>query len=240
MIDNASRQAERSDHAKEVLRRLDATYGRRSWTIDPTRSPLDELIQTILSQHTSDLNSERAFRSLTERFAAWEEVAAASTEDVADAIRCGGLADQKARTILRVLARLLIDGKANPLGDLYSLPLGEAKARLGALPGVGPKTTACVLLFACGRPALPVDTHVYRVARRIGLIDAHVSPERAHDQLEQLLAPDDVYPFHVGMITHGQRICQARAPRCDICALVDCCDHGRHSCRATGALEVSP
>ena len=213
-------------HVRSVLRRLEEQYGRPRWVDRSHDSPLDELIQTILSQHTSDLNSGRAFQQLTTRFDDWEAVAAASRADVSDAIRCGGLAEQKARTIQQVLQDVLSEDGGTPLGELDALPLDQAKARLTSLPGVGPKTAACVLLFACGRPALPVDTHVYRVARRVGLITEDVSPERAHDNLEALLAPEDVYSFHLSMITHGRLVCLARAPRCDRCPLLGLCRFG--------------
>ncbi|HET7037849.1 MAG TPA: hypothetical protein VFI42_19405 [Thermomicrobiaceae bacterium] len=181
---------------------------------------IDGLIGTILSQHTSDLNSERALRSLKERFSSWSDVRDAPVAAVADAIRRGGLAEVKAPRIQRVLDRVLQNGTMDRLADL---PLAEAKLELTSLPGVGPKTAACVLLFSCGRPALPVDTHVYRVAGRLGLIPPGTSAEAAHDQLERQLAPDEVYSFHVNMIRHGREICHARNPACERCPLAGEC-----------------
>jgi len=231
MTDSGSCFCSPPNRATAVLRRLEAQYGRHAWAANRHDHPLDELVQTILSQHTSDLNSGRAFECLKARFDSWTAVAAASEEDVADAIRCGGLAEQKARSILQVLCRLLRQDGSTALDDLADLPLDAAKALLTSLPGVGPKTAACVLLFACGRPALPVDTHVFRVARRIGLISSQVSPERAHDCLEAQVTPEDVYSFHLSMIAHGRRVCLARSPRCDECVVLALCDYGRHASR---------
>lgn len=207
-----------------VFHRLVAHYEPRPWK--PSGDPVAELVQTILSQNTSDLNSGRAYEELRRTFPTWEDVLAAPTADVAEAIRSRGLAEQKARRIQAVLAEVLSDtDDTEPLAELTTLPLAEAKVRLTTLPGVGPKTAACVLLFACGRPALPVDTHVYRVSRRIGLIDPKISAAAAHDRLERLLEPDEVYPFHVSMIAHGRQICAARRPRCEQCPLTDLCDY---------------
>ncbi len=207
----------------EILRCLEAAYGKRAW--QPAYAPLDELILTILSQHTSDINSARAFHELRQRFPTWEAVRRASVADIADAIRSGGLAAQKAPRIQAVLDRILSNGtEAGWTQALNTLPLAEAKARLMALPGVGPKTAACVLLFACGRPALPVDTHVYRVSKRLGLIEPGVTAEQAHDQIEGLLEPEDVYSFHLNMIAHGRRVCTARKPRCGLCPLRSRCE----------------
>lgn len=206
--------------AREVLRRLETCFGRPTWRVE--HSPLDELVLTILSQHTSDINCERAFASLRAIFPSWEEVVAAPDEAIADAIRAGGLARVKAPRIKMVVSRVLA---GNLLDGLEQRPLDEAKALLRSLPGVGPKTAACVLLFACRRPALPVDTHVYRVSQRIGLIDGSTNPEDAHEALEALLDPQDVYSFHVNMIQHGRAICRARSPQCANCPLAELCRH---------------
>ena len=202
----------------DVLGRLETCYGRPVWGI--SHPPLDELILTILSQHTSDANCERAFASLRARFPDWEQVSRASDLAIADAIRVGGLASVKAPRIKMVVSQVL---KTGALDDLGSLSLADAKSLLQSLPGVGPKTAACVLLFACHRPALPVDTHVYRVSHRIGLIDTDVSAESAHEILESLLDEQDVYSFHVNMINHGRMICRARSPRCTECSLSNLC-----------------
>ncbi|HLI50778.1 MAG TPA: endonuclease III [Thermomicrobiaceae bacterium] len=204
-----------------VLRRLETVYGRPVWI--PTLDPLEQLIQTVLSQHTSDVNADHAYRSLRARYPDWEAMRLAPIEQIAESIRSGGLADRKAATIHGILNRLFADWEDPSLISLAHLPLETAKARLTSLPGVGPKTAACVLMFALGKPALPVDTHVYRVSRRLGLIESSISPEAAHSRLESRLDPADVYSFHVGMITHGRRVCHARQPHCEVCVLNDIC-----------------
>lgn len=206
--------------AREVLRHLENRYGRPHWKVEHT--PLDELVLTILSQHTSDVNCERAFASLRASFPTWEEVVSAPDDAIADAIRASGLARVKAPRIKTVVSRVLA---GNLLEGIENRPLEEAKALLRSLPGVGPKTAACVLLFACRRPALPVDTHVYRVSQRVGLIDGSTNPEVAHEKLEALLEADDVYSFHINMIRHGRSICRARSPQCADCPIADLCRH---------------
>lgn len=224
MVETNANSSQTAEHATESLRRLEQTYGRPEWNV--TRTPLDELVVTILSQHTSDTNCERAFKSLRARFKSWQEVAAANEADLADAIRMGGLATVKAPRVKAVVSTVL---ERRLLDDLPVMPLEDAKRRLTSLPGVGPKTAACVLLFACHRPALPVDTHVFRVAKRIGLIGDGTGADRAHTDLESLLEPDDVYSFHVNVIRHGREVCRARAPKCADCCLQDLCDYANES-----------
>lgn len=205
----------------EVLARLRGYYG------DPaprqTDGPLAELIQTILSQNTSDLNTERAFASLWARFGGWPAILAAPTLEVADAIRLGGLANVKAPRIQGVLAAILADRGELSLDFLGGLPLDEARRYLTSLGGVGPKTAACVLLFALGMPALPVDTHVHRVSKRLGLIGPKIAAEPAHALLEAMIPPDQMFDAHMLLIKHGRVICKALRPRCGDCPLADAC-----------------
>jgi endonuclease-3 len=205
----------------EVLARLRAHYG----TPEPWRSdgPLAELVQTILSQNTSDVNTERAFASLWSRFGDWGAVLAAPTSAVADAIRSGGLAEIKAPRIQGVLAAIQRDRGELSLDFLAELPLDEARAYLTSLSGVGPKTAACVLLFALGMPALPVDTHVHRVSKRLGLIGERTSAEAAHRLLEAAIPPAEMFDAHLLLIRHGRAICKALRPRCEACPLGDVC-----------------
>lgn len=203
------------------------------------RDPLSELVLTILSQNTSDANSGRAYRSLTQRYASWEELLAASTDEVADAIRVGGLANVKAPRIQSILQQLRDERGQLDLDFLEEMPLAEARSYLLRLHGVGPKTAACVLLFSLERPALPVDTHVHRVALRVGLIPESASAEKAHTLLEALLPAQDYYAFHLLMIRHGRTLCKASSPLCDQCPLAGRCDHVRSRCDAETANEAA-
>ena len=205
----------------EIIEILDEEYGRAPQQL--SEDPLFELVLTLLSQHTSDLNSGEAMHRLVERFPDWDAVVAAPVEAVEDAIRPGGLAPTKSRRLQALLAEVKERRPDWDLSLLAELPLEEAKEWLTSLPGVGPKTAACVLLFALGRPALPVDTHVERVSKRLGLVPAKMPADRAHGALEGMVAPGQVYAFHVDLIQHGRRTCHARAPKCDSCALAAKC-----------------
>jgi endonuclease-3 len=210
----------------EVIDLLGQEYGVPQWR--PHGDPLSELVRAILSQNTSDVNSGRAFQGLVDNLGSWEAVAGASVEDVSGAIKVGGLNRIKAGRIKTILEDISKSRGALDLEFLRDLPIPEAKAWLRSLPGVGPKTTGCVLLFALGRPVLPVDTHVYRVSRRLGLIDSTASPEQAHEMLEGIVPPQDVYGFHVNMLAHGRRICRARRPLCHACVLGYGCPSNPH------------
>jgi endonuclease-3 len=215
--------------------RLIAAYGVPEWR--PTGDALGELIGTILSQHTSDVNSERAYRALVAAFPTWEAVRDAPADAVAAAIRPGGLAAIKTARIQRVLRVLTerMDGAPLTLAGLETLDLPAATAYLRSLPGVGPKTAACVLLFALGRPAFPVDTHVWRVARRIGLIGPRVTADAAHDDLGQRVPPEWRHTLHVNLIRHGRQVCHAQRPACDRCVVRDLCGYYWHAIRAGDA-----
>ncbi len=209
----------------EVLRLLEAHYG--PLPDRHTRDPLAELIQTILSQNTSDANSGRAFNQLWRTFGSWEAIARAPVAAVAEAIRSGGLGQVKAPRIQAVLKRIREERGDFSLSFLTEMPLEEARRWLVSLPGVGPKTAACVLLFSLDLPALPVDTHVHRVARRLGLVGDKVSAEKAATLLEGMVPPEDIYRFHVYLIEHGRRLCKAQRPHCRECPLLDGCPTGQ-------------
>jgi endonuclease-3 len=194
--------------------------------------PVDELVATVLSQHTSDVNSGRAFASLKRRFPSWEEVADAPTEEVATAIRAGGIADQKAPRIQRILAEIERREGRIDLGALEPLADSEVETYLTSLPGVGPKTAACVLVFSMGRAAFPIDTHVHRVTARLGWIPSGATAERAHQILGRLVPADIRYDLHVALVTHGRTVCKAQRPRCRACVLLDLCPFGRATTRA--------
>jgi endonuclease III len=191
----------------------------------PVLPVIDEIVATVLSQHTSDINSERAFGQLKEAFPSWEQVAAAPVGQVADAIRSGGIADQKARRIQQILAAIEErEGRIN-LDRLHDLDDAAVAAYLESLPGVGPKTAACVLTFALGRAAFPVDTHVHRLAIRLGWIPAQTTADKAHRLLGPRVPPDIRYDLHVALITHGREVCRAQRPRCGDCVLRDLCPY---------------
>jgi endonuclease-3 len=198
-------------------------YGHRQWK--PHRDPLSELVRTILSQNTSDVNSNRAFARLQERFPSWEQVRDGDLEAIVEAIKPGGLARIKAPRIKSALRAITEERGQLDLEFLREMELDEAKAWLESLVGVGPKTAACVLLFSLGRPVLPVDTHVHRVSRRLGLIEPRTSAEKAHETLGSMLPPEAVYDFHVNMVSHGRLVCHAQRPRCDVCVLAPHCDY---------------
>ena len=205
----------------EIVARLSALYGRPVWR--PHGDAMTELVLTILSQNTSDTNSGRAFMRLISRFPTWGELMAAPPGEIESDIQVGGLAPTKAPRIKAVLEEVWRRLGSFDLSLLGEMPLDEAKGWLRSLPGVGPKTAACVLMFALGRPALPVDTHVGRVAQRLGLVSARTGAAEAHDLLEAALAPEEVYPFHVSLIKHGRRVCRAQRPLCAECPLNDRC-----------------
>jgi endonuclease-3 len=187
---------------------------------------MTELVLTILSQNTSDTNSGRAFMRLITRFPTWEELMHAPIGEIEAEISVGGLAKQKAPRIKAALQAIHDVRRDLDLDFLREMPLDDAKDWLRGLNGVGPKTAACVLMFALGRPAIPVDTHVHRVAQRLGLVPGDMTPERAHVLLEGMLEPELVYPFHLLLIKHGRRLCHARAPRCAECPLRPDCPTG--------------
>jgi endonuclease-3 len=200
-------------------------YGPRVWR--GRRDPLDELVMTILSQNTSDRNSGRAYRALRQAFPSWPTVIDAPTTAVYEAIKPAGLGNIKAPRIQQTLRRIQERTGALSLDVLDAMPLDEARAWLLGLDGIGPKTAACVLMFALGRPALPVDTHVHRVSLRLGLIAPRVSAEKAHALLEAALPPEAVYAFHINLIQHGRLICHARNPACGRCPVAAICDFYR-------------
>lgn len=208
---------------------LIATYGEPQ--NEPDFDPVGGLIGTILSQHTSDINSERAYKQLVATFTSWEEVRDAPTYKVAETILSGGLANIKARRIQDVLHELTemqaqrgdTRALARALDELPHMQPEEAWRSLRKLPGVGPKTAACVLMFNLDLPVMPVDTHVHRVCQRLGLIGPKVSADQAHDILAKHIPPQWVYPLHVNLIRHGRQVCHAQRPACDKCTLYSEC-----------------
>ncbi len=207
--------------ADEVYDLLEAYYGKpdRRQRLDGT----SELIWTILSQHTSDLNAERAFAALSDRYDSWEAVLAAPVDDLVETIRSGGLARQKAPRIQTTLQSILDRTGGFDISFLSGIPLEEAKAWLRAMPGVGPKTAGVVLSFAMDQPAMAVDTHIHRVSKRLALIGPKVTADEAHDVLEGSIVAERVLNLHVYLITHGRQVCKAQRPLCHECPLAGRC-----------------
>ncbi|MBM4467144.1 MAG: endonuclease III [Chloroflexi bacterium] len=214
-------------------------YGQHEWR--PRLDPLSELIFTILSQNTSDVNRDRAWKRLKERFPTWESVLAADVAEIAEAIRPGGLANVKAPRIQEVVQAIKRERGDLTLDFLAEMEVDQARRWLTSLNGVGPKTAAIVLLFSLGKPAFPVDTHVHRVSRRLGLIEPKTSREQAHQVLEALLPPEIYYAFHLNLIAHGREVCQAQQPRCATCVLREHCGYFRTiTVNQLGSVDASP
>jgi endonuclease-3 len=207
--------------ALEVHQRLLALYGQDRVRTPP--DPISELVSTILSQNTNDVNRDRAFRQLRQRFPTWEAVRDADQQEIKEAVRTAGLANHKAPAIQRALRHITAQRGELSLDFLGNLTVAEAKSWLTSIKGVGPKTAAIVLLFSLGMPAFPVDTHIHRVTRRLGLIGPRTSREQAHVVLESLLPEEVFYPLHLNIIRHGREVCAARTPQCATCALQDLC-----------------
>ncbi len=215
------------------LKRDNPHLGRGFLLRESNGDPLETLILTILSQATNDKNSGRAFRELKARFPAWEMVMNASEGEIEDAIREGGLAKQKAARIKAILQRVHREWGCVSLDHLREWDTGRVMDYLSSFEGVGPKTAACVLLFALGRPAFPVDTHILRVSRRLGLVREKDSAEKAQELLQEKIPPEMTMDLHLGLIEHGRRTCRPGNPRCSTCSL-------RRFCANPGLKDFSP
>ncbi|MFA4981784.1 MAG: endonuclease III [Candidatus Omnitrophota bacterium] len=204
-----------------IIRLLDKAYGK------PARSkrsdPVDELVRTILSQNTTDRNSLKAFASLKERFRSWGTLLKTPVGRIERIIKHAGLANIKSKRIKETLYEINRRQGGVTLAHLADLSVDDAAEYLKSLKGVGPKTAACVLLFSFGMASMPVDTHIFRVAKRLGLIGASINIGEAHDVLSDVVPKDLIYSFHLGIIEHGRRTCKARSPRCGSCVLYGLC-----------------
>ncbi len=212
-----------SAKAQKIYQILASEFGLPDWR--QPLSALDELVSTILSQNTNDVNRDVAFNRLKERFPEWEAVRDASVEEVIEAIRPAGLANQKAPRMQAILRQITEERGCLDLEFLGDLGRDQAHAWLSRFKGVGPKTAAIVLQFALGIPAFPVDTHVYRVSGRLGLRPDKMSVEETHAWLERLFNPDQYGPGHLNLIRLGREICHARKPECERCPLNYLCDY---------------
>ena len=209
-----------------IIQNLERAYGVpvNKWT---GWDVLDMLVSVILSQATSDANSDRTYDALKRRFPTWDAVLRARERTLADTIRLGGLANQKAAVIRALLRQIKERHGSLDLSFVKDMPTGEAVRYLSGFRGVGPKTAACTLLFACGKDVFPLDTHIFRVLRRVGLIPAKCSDEFAHEVMNRLVPAGKFYSFHVNLIRHGRKLCRPRDPLCERCPIVEYCDYGR-------------
>lgn len=227
--------------ALEITTRLNATYHAAAphRGMDDRLAPIDELMLTILSQSTTDTNSWRGYQALVTVFPSWEAVADAPVGEIEAAIRECGLSRQKAPRIKAILRRIREERGTISLDYLASVPPDEALAYLLSFHGVGRKTASCVLLFSLGLPAMPVDTHVLRIARRVALIPPDTSADQAHDLLEALLPEEEYLAFHVNVIAHGRQTCTARHPACECCAIFDLCPYGQRRFGGEGDADIA-
>ena len=209
---------------KYIVQNLENTFGEPQPA--PKSDPLAMLINIILSQATSDANSARTFCNLKERFGTWEKVLAADEAEIADAIRLGGLANQKARVIKDLLGQVKAARQHLSLEFVEKMPNDEARDYLQSFRGIGPKTVACTLLFACHKEVFPLDTHIFRVLKRMGILPERITDTKAHRLLDELAPPRKFYSLHVNLIRLGRKICRPREPLCQQCPLIEYCDYG--------------
>lgn len=211
---------------KAFVRRIEAVLRKEYGVpkVAPARTLLDALVETILSQNTTDVNSSRAFRALRRRFPHWSDVLAAPAVEIAATIRSAGLANTKAPRIKTILARLQGERGRLSLKHLGDMSNTAATDYLLSLPGVGPKTAACTLLFGMGRDIFPVDTHIHRLCRRLGIVSRFATAERTQDEMASLFPKGRALSLHVNLIRHGRQVCKAQRPQCGGCALAGMCD----------------
>jgi endonuclease-3 len=189
--------------------------------------PLDMLVQIILSQATSDTNSHRTFAALKKRFPKWDALLRARESTIAETIRSGGLANQKAAVIKSLLRQLKEEHGTLDLDFLHDVSADEAVRYLRQFRGIGPKTIACTLLFACQKEVFPLDTHIFRILRRVGMIPQKCTDARAHEIMNRIVPSGKFYSFHVNLIRHGRKLCRPRDPVCERCPIVEYCDYGQ-------------
>lgn len=208
-----------------IIQNLERAYGvpenRRA------SDPLDMLIKIVLSQATSDVNSHRTFAALKKRFPRWEQALRARASTIADVIRSGGLANQKAAVIKSILRQIKTEHVTLDLSFLHNSSAQDATRYLSQFRGIGPKTVACTLLFACRKEVFPLDTHIFRILRRVGLIPRKCTDARAHQIMNDIVPEGKFYSFHVNLIRHGRTLCRPREPLCERCPVVEYCDYGQ-------------
>ncbi|MDQ3748811.1 MAG: endonuclease III [Acidobacteriota bacterium] len=209
---------------KYIVQNLENTFGETK--LPPKSDALAMLIEIILSQATTDANSRRTYQNLRKQFKSWENVLAADESEVAKAIRLGGLANQKTKVIKDLLQELKETRSTLSLKFIEKMPDEEARDFLQNLRGIGPKTVACTLLFACHKEIFPLDTHIFRVFKRMGILPERITATKAHRFLDELVPKGKFYSLHVNLILLGRKICRPRVPLCDECPLIEYCDYG--------------
>jgi endonuclease-3 len=211
---------------KYIIQNLERAYGvpENEWAGSDL---LDMLVSVILSQATSDTNSRRTFAELKRRYPTWDDALRARESSVASAIKTGGLANQKARVIKNLLKQIKERHGSLDLSFVEEMSNEDAAKYLSQFRGVGPKTVACTLLFACGKEVFPLDTHIFRILRRVGLVPEKCSDARAHEMLNRIVPAGKFYSFHVNLVRHGRKICRPREPLCERCPIVEYCDYGQ-------------
>jgi endonuclease-3 len=207
-----------------IVQNLENTFGKPK--LPPKSDPLKMLIAIILSQATTDVNSRRTYQNLRKRFKKWENILAAENDEVAEAIRLGGLAVQKTKVIKELLRKLKETRGTLSLRFIEKLPNEEARDFLQRFRGIGPKTAACTLLFACHKEIFPLDTHIFRVLKRMGILPEKITDAKAHRFLDELVPSGKFYSLHVNLIQLGRKICRPREPLCEQCPLIEYCDYG--------------
>lgn len=207
-----------------IVQNLESTFGEPK--LSRKSDPLAMLVNIILSQATSDSNSRRTFQNLKAAFKNWDAVLAASESEIADAIRLGGLANQKAKVIKDLLVQIKETHKKLSLKFVEKMPDEEARDFLTKFRGVGPKTVACTLLFASHKEVFPLDTHIFRIFKRMGVLPDKISDTNAHKLLDELVPSGKFYSLHVNLIRLGKQICRPREPLCEQCPLIEYCDYG--------------
>jgi len=225
-LSTEGREAQTGDQPiRYIIQNLERTYGVP--VNERASDPLDMLIKIILSQATSDTNSHRTFAALKKRFPTWDLALRARAATIADTIRSGGLANQKAAVIKSVLRQIQEEHGTLDLSFLHQVSNEEATRYLSQFRGIGPKTIACTLLFACRKEVFPLDTHIFRILRRIGLIPQKCTDRRAHEIMNKIVPPGKFYSFHVNLIRHGRTLCRPRDPVCERCPIIEYCDYGQ-------------
>jgi endonuclease-3 len=226
-----SKRAEFVEKIKEekpfayIVQNLERTFGEPK--LERKSDLLAMLVNIILSQATTDTNSRRTFQNLKKRFENWDAVAVADESEIADAIRLGGLANQKAKVIKNLLRDIKAMSGTLSLKFVEKMSDAEARDFLSQFRGIGPKTVACTLLFACHKEVFPLDTHIFRVLKRMGILPEKISDAKAHALLDELVPAGKFYSLHVNLIRLGRKICRPHEPLCETCPLVEYCDYGQ-------------